>query len=452
MCSTIEYVRKLPSYKVRKTEAPYDAFVYNILTQRIPQAIPILLEYSRGLYDLSLHLNNFQQFNRTMKQEKRIHKLLSNSRDITLARTLVEEQLRPLFTIDAIPMNQLDRIDYVKSSSAGYGYTGSKSDNYLLARSRATTNLVNFNRFKPFRFTPYKAFARPQLAPRSVPKIRHVWGSPFHTILIEGTIAQPIIDKCLNNDSPIFIGRDMFKDIPNAIHQLLGDDNFAYCIDFSGFDASVNSWFIESFFDFLRTTVNFLDEFSASALSYSREQLLHTPIVLPNGKLYLVHTGIPSGSFFTQLLGSYTNLVLMTAAQLHIFHKRTATYVLGDDSIFASTDGSKLNEFTVYLRQFGFTVNVTKSLVSNNLLDVQFLGHNVYGSRLTRDDFTLALLALHTEEEHNDIKLTILRIRSLLYDSGHNSFLIMNLLTDLLMLHSLPCNYLCPYIDLFLLS
>lgn len=448
--TTIQYIRRMPSYRVRDTTSPYDSTIYNLLCERIPDSLEPLLTYSRGLYSLDLHEQNFQQFDVLTSTIERQQRLLSTQPSIRAATDYVQGLLRPLFTVDSIPMNNLDKIRYSSNTAAGYGYVGLKRDNYLLARSRATANLHNFANFDNYLQTPYKAFARSQLALRAHPKIRHVWGAPFHTILIEGTIAQPIIDQLLINDSPIFIGRDMFKDIPYAVINMLKQGHFAYCVDFSGFDSTIHPWFMHSFFDFIASTMRFASDFDRSAIEYCKDEIINTNIVMPTGKLYCVSTGLPSGSYFTQLLGSYVNLILMSAAQLHVFQQFQPTYVLGDDSIFTSDDGSKLAAISDFLGHFGFKVNCDKSIVTQRYNDVHFLGHNFYGSRLTRDDFTLALLALHTEDIVPSIDITIQRIRSLLYDSGFNSFLVYNILKDLLFRHDVSCKD-TSFSDLFLL-
>ena len=63
-----------------------------------------------------------------------------------------------------------------------------------------------------------------------------------------------------------------------------------------------------------------------------------------------------------------------------------------------------------------------KTIITEDIREIVFLGHNFYGSRVTRDDFTCSSLALFTEDPISDINLTILRLASLIYDCGYNSF------------------------------
>ncbi len=451
--TTIEYVRRLPSYEIVKTPNPADTHIRGIINMLMPDLLPKLDEYTRGMYSEELNYTAFYKYERPITTELAIKEALLSDSYIYATRCHVEDELRDSFSVDAISMSQLDKVSYIGSSAAGFGYVGLKRDNYLIARAHATSNLANFNRWgTEFRFTPYKAFSCTQLALRADPKVRHVWGAPFHTILIEGTIAQPIIQNLQLKNQPIFIGRDMFKELPATIHRMMRDDNYAYCVDLSSFDSSVNVWFIECFFDFVKSTVRFPNIFSSSAVSYCREEVINTPVVMPDGKLYICRTGVPSGSYFTQMIDSYVNLILLRAAQLYHCERVLPTYVLGDDSLFVYRDPNLLDELENFFAKFNFVMNRKKSIVSKDPGEIIFLGHNFYGSRLTRDDFTLACLAVHTEDPVTTPDESVIRLCSLLYDSGYNSFFLLNLIKKASTLYGLPERLHHPYVQLFLLG
>jgi CDP-diacylglycerol pyrophosphatase len=65
-------------------------------------------------------------------------------------------------------------------------------------------------------------------------------------------------------------------------------------------------------------------------------------------------------------------------------------------------------------------------------LDHNFLGHNFYGSRVTQDDFTCLSLALFTEQPVTTAEESAIRLSSLIYDSGYNSFALLNIYKRLL--------------------
>lgn len=364
------------------------------------------------------------------------------------------------FSVTPILASALDTVPYVGSTSAGYGYDGRKKrDVYLLARARATANLCNFlehpDTYLP---TPSMAFARTQLAPVTEPKVRHVFGAPFHQILLEGCLAAPIIERLSSHQSPIFIGRNIFKDAPPcAILHLQDPKPLCYCLDFSKFDTSVSHYLIDRFFSFLSRVLTPTPS-SANLINWCRYSLTHTAVLLPTGDLYRMHSGLPSGSYFTQLIGSYINLTLQHFAQLTFLGHTCPTYVLGDDSLFFTTtdDPIPLDSLSTLFATVGFNLNLDKSIITSDLRSIHFLGHNFRGSRLSRDDWTLLQLAYYVERPVFTPDESLTRILSLLTDSGYSSNLMLQCATLLRDIHGLttPASYGPPphYPSLFRLT
>ncbi|KAF6215866.1 hypothetical protein GE061_000201 [Apolygus lucorum] len=166
---------------------------------------------------------------------------MMSDRTVQLVRRLEAYPIAPSGHTEDPPDN-LDAVSWIPSSAAGFGYIGKKADNYLLARKNATRVLTGYSKWKSsYRFSPDKSFARTQLAMRAHPKIRHVWGRAFHHIHIEGLIGQPLLLRLMEVDTPIYIGKDIHKDMPYCILEATADGGTCYCIDFSKFDASVSS-------------------------------------------------------------------------------------------------------------------------------------------------------------------------------------------------------------------
>lgn len=426
--STVTVLKKLAPYSIHSSYDPRDSAIHSFLKQYKPSLLTSIQAYSRSLYSEEQHYQSFRQYDRPLATERLISHNINANTTLERARALAEASLCDAFSIEATPMSNLDVVPWISTSSAGYGYHGLKRDNYRLARGRATSNLVHFNA-EPhtFKSTPWKAFARTQLALRENPKIRHVWGAPFHHILIEGTIAAPIINNLTIHDTPIYIGRNLFKDLPLDIADL-ATDHYIYCLDISRFDASVNTQFIKWFFKFLRRCVSFPDHFTSTALDYIEHVFHHIPILMPDGVLYECTTGVPSGSYFTQMLDSYVNLTLMFYVQLCLFGSTQPTKVLGDDSIFTAPHRFEVSLISDLLSPFNMTINEDKSIITSSIGDVLFLGHNFYGSSVSREDFTLACLAYYQERDSKTLLETYERVQSLYLDCGTNSFFMLNLL------------------------
>lgn len=102
---------------------------------------------------------------------------------------------------------------------------------------------------------------------------------------------------------------------------------------------------------------------------------------MPDGWLSTIHCGIPSGTYFTQIIGSIINMVLIYMLQHHYGFKNPTSYFLGDDLIFVLPDDSlTLQQCSEFFAQFGLTINLDKSVITGRFDDIIFLGHNFYGS------------------------------------------------------------------------
>ena len=86
---------------------------------------------------------------------------------------------------------ELDEVSFISSSAAGFGYRGRKGDplkygmKTLLEFSEDADELLR-------RTSPDLALHRVQLSDPTSVKNRHVFGRPFHTVLINGMFAEPL--------------------------------------------------------------------------------------------------------------------------------------------------------------------------------------------------------------------------------------------------------------------
>ena len=134
-----------------------------------------------------------------------------------------------------------------------------------------------------------------------------------------------------------------------------------YGLDYSKFDSSISSTLIRYSFDILKTWFEYIDQNEWSIIV---NYFCSTPIVMPNGNLYAgKRHGVPSGSYFTQLIDSVVNVILIGALssrfQLDIYHREL--FVLGDDSIFATRQKLDLQKVAEFLMTYGIKLNIEKS-------------------------------------------------------------------------------------------
>jgi hypothetical protein len=462
--NTVTYVRHLRPYPPPPGGHNVDPYVEECLPFVVPDQATRdkLYEYTRGMYTRELHYASFNKYSRPLSEERHFGSILASDPSIQRAISTVRQLLHSLPPLKPIPSDRMDDIHWIPSSAAGYGYIGKKADNYPKARLNASRALHWYKRFgDEYRMVPDKAYARSQLATLSNPKIRHVWGRAFHHILIESLFGQPLIEMLLREPNPIFVGRNINKTLPAEILRLRDERPVYYCLDFKSFDSSLNSYLISVAWDIILGMFEPLDDWEKTIFSYIRRLFVHTPVIMPDGDLFIVTTGVPSGSVFTQLVDSICNLILIYALQFDLLNTNFETFVLGDDSIFTTPSPSiSLNQAAIFLSRFGMTLNVEKSLITQDISEVVFLGHNFYGSRVTRDDFTVLSLALFTERPISTPHESVIRIASLLYDSGFNSFAAYNLYAYMLSKYNLqwidqlqkPVTIDRPFLKLFYIS
>lgn len=459
---TVTWTRKLRPYDLLTGRNHVDAIVQDELYPYLdPATISAINQYGISAYDTDLHFESLFKYKRTIKEENIISERIRSCPYISTALTLVEQDLACLGNTNLIPSNHIDEVEYNATSSAGFGYLGKKSDNYLTARRRASSALYHFQRFKDdYRFTPDMAFARCQLSTLIKPKIRHVWGRAFHNILIEGLLVQNLLKKVLLTETPLYIGRNIFKRMPFDIRKLFLLPTFAYCLDFSSFDAKVNNVLVEYAFNIIQKLLNFQSAWEYNIFLYVKELFMKVPLVMPTGDLYLVTTGIPSGSLLTQLIGSIINLILMRAFQIKFFDAGVPTAIMGDDSIFVSPISIDINDIVSFFAHYGMTLNQDKSVITSSISEVYFLGHNFYGSRITKEEFITLVYSVFTEYLDLTPSYTISRIASLLVDTGFNSWTLFRIFNNLLVKHDVnwqseilrPASIHPPFVTLFSLS
>ena len=216
---------------------------------------------------------------------------------------------------------------------------------------------------------------------------------PFEMTLMEARFARPLIDTFLDYRTTMAFGlkKVQIGALVDSICNHSGGTPVA--MDYSKFDSTISSYFIKQAFKILATWFN--DE---DLQEYGFEKVInyfiHTPIVMPDGNLYKGKKhGVPSGSYFTQLIDSIVNTMLMGAASsaLKLGVRWDKLLVLGDDVIFAMQDPN-VEEISEFLIKFGITVNISKTK-----LEPHFLGAEWYfGKPFRKFD---ELLSMSTQPE-----------------------------------------------------
>lgn len=287
---------------------------------------------------------------------------------------------------------------------------------------------------RSFRFHPDLAWTRTQMGTIDNPKVRCVWGTSFDNIIIEGINASPLINAYRDlHDGPIAIGHNYFRRLPSMINHTLYDGMTKYYgvgIDYKSFDATIQPWLIHECFKILRENIKFTGYYEEMAFNYAEHFFIERPIVMPDGRMWLKKLGIPSGSYYTQLVGSIANYIATTFGQLKVLGFHRPIYVLGDDSLFGvpiELGEPNLDDYRQAIIPLGMTVHPDKGCIATQASQLEFLGHCAYGTRVSREDADLMRLALYPEYPVTGPAHSLARVKGLLLDSALTSWPIYHL-------------------------
>jgi len=217
-------------------------------------------------------------------------------------------------------------------------------------------------------------------------KTRLVWGYPLEMTIMEARFARPLINQFKRRRSPMAFGMSK-TELGAIIHRYDVDSpGKIVALDYSGFDTTISKTMIKYAFRILST---WFTEEDCAEFGYDNlvSYFIKTPIVMPDGHLYRgKEHGVPSGSYFTQLVDSIVNVALCYTLSSRFGFKfcSYSLLVLGDDSIFNIQSGDvDLLAWASYLEEFGLRLNVNKSFID----EPHFLG--AYWNR-GKPDATLA--------------------------------------------------------------
>jgi hypothetical protein len=260
------------------------------------------------------------------------------------------------------------------------------------------------------------------------PKVRAIWGYPTTATLFEMCFVKPLTEYYNRYGGPIAYGYDMATGGARKLHRRLAGFRNKYCLDIKRFDKDVPSSLIYMAFESFKLNIDFTAYKGYGipdarqlirAFDFMVDYFVNTSIRICDGKRFKKNGGIPSGSGWTQLIGSYINYLIITYAWLDNKGKQLKDLlVFGDDSVFQSSEFIALDDIAASLAKLGFTLNVQKSLVTTNRDEVEFLGFKISSGfpNRERDKWVAQLYLPSRPDESLDDVLT--RAAGLFYASG----------------------------------
>nr|APG78330.1 RdRp [Hubei partiti-like virus 45] len=229
------------------------------------------------------------------------------------------------------------------------------------------------------------AFVRAHVVQRPELKVRAVWGYPATVTFGEAVFALPLIRAYQRGGSPIAYGFETGAAGFSKLRSVLKGNS--YCgIDFSKFDKTVPSWLIRLAFYILADNIDFKNYEGYGVAEptcmwrmyeYIMDYFVNTTIRLANGDRWQKSSGIASGSYFTQLIGSVCNYILLRWFCYEAGVTVDGILVFGDDSLLATRTPIDLDVFASMAEKVGMHINLEKSGVSQFLDRLRFLGFYV---------------------------------------------------------------------------
>jgi hypothetical protein len=205
---------------------------------------------------------------------------------------------------------------------------------------------------------PCLAFKRTQFND----KTRLVWGYPYSMTVIEGLVAKPLIELFKGGCTPMAFAMPSGA-LGTKLRVASYHKEWAYSLDMSQFDATISAQLIHIGFKVLRT---WYDESEVEPVTGKtvgeifaiiEKYFTYTPIIMPDGNVYYGKDhGVPSGSYFTQLIDSIVNVIIggTISAKFSLNVSRREIFVLGDDLLMWSNRKMDLDVIAKYANeQFG---------------------------------------------------------------------------------------------------
>lgn len=208
------------------------------------------------------------------------------------------------------------------------------------------------------------------------PKTRLVWSYPLSMTLLEAQFARPLINHFVTSRTPMAFGLQRMHLAARLVR--VTNSGTRVGLDYSGFDSSIHPRLISLAFSVLRT--HFGSFTPEEELSWEKvmHYFIHTPIVMPDSQLYVKHKGVPSGSYFTQMVDSIVNYfaIRYLGYKHNLGFSNDEVMILGDDVVIGCSQSIHLSGLAKTAKEeLGLTVNAEKSEITHFGQEYAFLGH-----------------------------------------------------------------------------
>lgn len=271
------------------------------------------------------------------------------------------------------------------------------------------------------RFPPCLAGQRGGMSERDDPKTRLVWIYPAEMLVVEGFYA-PLMYRDFMNDpnSPMLNGKSAQRLYTEWCCNLREGETL-YGLDFSSFDTKVPAWLIRVAFSVLKQNVNF-ETFQNKPVGKRDAQkwrnvwdamvwyFINTPILMPDGRMFRKFRGVPSGSWWTQMIDSVVNYILVLyLADCQEVEIRNLK-VLGDDSACRGNNQFDLEVAQTDCEPVGMVLKPEKCEKTEDPADFKLLGTKYREGHAHRDTEEWFKLAIYPESTVHTLDISFTRL------------------------------------------
>nr|AWY11052.1 putative RNA-dependent RNA polymerase [Galbut virus] len=278
------------------------------------------------------------------------------------------------------------------------------------------------------------AFARSHIGDADKNKVRPVWAYPLSIVCAEARFALPFIDALKEQKIGVntAYGMEMMKggmewlDIQVKEAKYIDPGCKFLFTDYTAFDSSVPSWLIRECFKIVMDCFyKNLSPGDYQVFSKIVSYFINTPIRNSDGRRLRKLHGIPSGSMFTNIIGTMVNFIVSR----YIIKKMCCSDTLfdlyfGDDACIAVRNSTLLNIKDLNAAAnyyFGMTINIKKSYWTTSVNNIHFLGYyNFHGSPF-KPTSELVCSLLYPQYWVDDWRYTLARTMGTLMAAGGNN-------------------------------
>jgi len=323
-------------------------------------------------------------------------------------------------------------------TSAGISFIGKKKGEVMpeiYSRARATAHKIKVSGkdgFNPKRIQlpPCMAGERGSMSSKDEPKSRLVWVYPAEILILEGQYAPTLYNEYSKlPNSPMLTGKSAQRLYSELLANYKNGDTLVG-LDFSKFDSTVPAWLIRKAFEILHANIEW-ETWDGKPVSHKERTkwnniwqaivwyFINTPILMPDGRMFRKYRGVPSGSWFTQLIDSVVNYIVveyLTELQNTTPH---SLRVLGDDSGFIDRDGFSIPQASEdAASSLAMNINPDKCELTKDPSEFKLLGTTYKDGHQQRSDTEWFQLALYPENVPPDIETSMSRLVGLWIGGG----------------------------------